>query len=266
MAFVSVALDPRPDSWDRAFVLADRLERADPARVGLAPLRIRLNLLAATAGVKPEVDLWPHLRGVTGCILGGSEQPGRSTGAVLVLHLDNEFAAAHLVQDFELRLGAIRPEGESKRESDQDARPQYPGADVAGRGLRQLGMVGGRVLTIWRRVRDVAISWGDTALADSLKTKGNRRPSLADVCSGWTREGKGPPQRVGAFWPGRSWRPLGSLEPPAAALRVLADDPPVVWWGWSDSAKAQDSLRWSDLPARVRHFLETIAFDPPRIP
>ena len=42
-----------------------------------APLRTRLNLLAAGAGASLEADLWPHLGGVTAAILGDARQPGR---------------------------------------------------------------------------------------------------------------------------------------------------------------------------------------------
>ncbi len=81
MAFMSVAVDPAPAFWDGAFALADRVERADPTRSGVAPLRARLNLMAAAAGVKPEADLLPHLRGVSACLWGDPLQPGRPVGA-----------------------------------------------------------------------------------------------------------------------------------------------------------------------------------------
>ena len=78
---MSLAFEPSAVFWDSAFTLADRIERADAARAELAPLRVHINLLAGTAGVRPEVDLWPHLTGVTACLLGDSERPGRPTGA-----------------------------------------------------------------------------------------------------------------------------------------------------------------------------------------
>ncbi len=68
MALISLAIDPEPSSWDWAFAVADRIERADPARAGLAPLRSRLNLLLAAAGLKLEADIHPHLRGISACL------------------------------------------------------------------------------------------------------------------------------------------------------------------------------------------------------
>ena len=57
----SLAIDPDPASWDLAFAAVDRIERVDPARSRLAPLRTRLNLLAMGAGVQLEGDLRPHV-------------------------------------------------------------------------------------------------------------------------------------------------------------------------------------------------------------
>ena len=60
---ISLAIDAQPRSWDWAFAVVDRVERVDPARAGLAPLRSRLNLILAATGVKLEADLHPHLAG-----------------------------------------------------------------------------------------------------------------------------------------------------------------------------------------------------------
>ncbi len=77
MGVISLAIDPSAAFWDSAFALADRLERLDPAKAAVAPVRARINLLAASAGARPEADLWPHLRGVT-VSLNGRSQPART--------------------------------------------------------------------------------------------------------------------------------------------------------------------------------------------
>ena len=69
LAAFACTIDPTAAAWDRTFALADRIERADPAHAEVAPLRTRINLLATTVKVRPEVDLWPHLRGVSGALL-----------------------------------------------------------------------------------------------------------------------------------------------------------------------------------------------------
>ena len=240
MAVVARAIDPQPAYWDRAFALADRVERVDPARAGLAPLRTRLNLLAAAASLQPEGDLWPHLRGISACILAQPAVPGRPAGMLLMLHLDEEANAVRLVQDLTPRLARFLPAGAA-------------GKDPA------------RGLSTWRRDRSVLIAWGDYETLSALRSNGLSGRSLAAVCCGWEGQGRGAPQRLGAFWPGRLWQSAGGFDPTPAARRALADDPPAVWWGWSDADQAYDSIRWPDLSQRVRRFLEMIPLDPPLV-
>ena len=73
---ISLAFEPGQAYWDSAFALADRVEKTDPARAELAPLRARINLLAGAAGARLEADLWPHLRGLTTGLLGEPTRPG----------------------------------------------------------------------------------------------------------------------------------------------------------------------------------------------
>jgi hypothetical protein len=241
MAVVSMAIEPEAAAWDAIFALADRIERVDPARAEVAPLRTRLNLLAATAGIPLEAELYPHLRGVSVCILADPALPGRPSGTLVMLHLDEEAHAGRIVQEFRPRLARFLP---------------APGA----------GPDPGRGLCTWRRGRSVLVAWGERAPLESLRAQAELRHSLAAVCSGWDGEGRGAPQRLVAFWPGRLWRPAGGLDLTPATLQALADNPPAVWWGWSVATGAQDCLRWPGLSGRVRRFLETISLDLPPIP
>jgi hypothetical protein len=43
-----------------------------------------------------------------------------------------------------------------------------------------------------------------------------------------------------------------------AAVRALADDPPVIWWGWSEPGREHDLFRWTGLGERVRKLLATL--------
>lgn len=162
-AMVSLAIDPDPAAWDRAFAVADRVERIDPARAGLAPLRTRLNLLAAGAGVKLEADVRPHVRGVTIGVFGDPDDPGRVSGGLIVLHLDGREAAERLVRQSADRIGA--------------------GA-------------GARAVSIRTRDRDIRIAWGDAVRAQR-DDRPARDHSLAAVCGDWAAEGCGPPVRRG---------------------------------------------------------------------
>lgn len=211
-----------PSSWDRAFAAADRAERVDPARARMAPLRTRLNLLALGAGIPFEADVRPHLRGVSGCLFGDPGRPGRVAGVLILLHLDDPAVAARLVRQATPRLGGL------------------------------IGDDASRALTLRASGRDIRLSWGE---------QGRPAPgrSLAALCGGRADRAQEPPARVGAFWPARIWRPSGLDQ---AAADALAEDPPVLWRGWSEPGREHDVLRWDGLDGRVRSFLAAIPLEP----
>jgi hypothetical protein len=226
MVAFSTVIDPDPASWDRAFAAADRIERVDPARAGVAPLRTRLNLLAMGAGLNLEADLRPHLRGISACLLGESFRPGRPTGLLIVLHLDEPSTARRVVEQVQPRIGALA------------------GADARS-----------RTVSLNRRDPDVWIAWGDGVRASTAESRPAPGRSLATLCGGWAAEGRRPPSRVAAVWPARLWRPAAL---PGAAARALAEDPPVLWWGWSEPGREQDLFQWAGLRGRVRSFLASL--------
>jgi hypothetical protein len=109
VAAVALAFDPDPKAWDRAFLLADRIEKADPSAAKAAPVRVRLNLAATLAGLRPEVDLWPHLKGVTLVMMArpAAPAPGRFD-PLLVLHADADASAVRIAR-LVARLGLPDP-------------------------------------------------------------------------------------------------------------------------------------------------------------
>ncbi len=255
MAMVSIAIDSRPAFWDRAFSLADRIERADPARAGVAPLRTRLNLLALAAGIKLEADLWPHLQGVSAGIWVDPRQPGKPIAALLALHLNEEATAQRLAR---ARTGALLQSRTTAKQAPQhgaDAGPP-PGEP------RREGALLGRNVSVWQQHRDVLIAWGDDALTALMKANIPAAQSVATIHLATHTQGRGAPRRFGAFWPGRLYSPGKGSDLSPATLRVLADDPPVVWCGWDDRDRAFDQFRWPDLAGRVRRYLETIPLAP----
>ena len=181
-----------------------------------------------------------------------------------MLHLDEESNAERLAREFVPRLGSLLP-GRAMTKDAPRARPVAGPRDPHRRAETCRDHLG-RNLSVWRHDRDVMIAWGDDALTAPLKSKVPPALSIASIYKAWDREGRGAPQRFGAFWPGRLFRPGNSPNPSPATLRVLADDPPVVWWGWNEGNRAYDQFRWPDLAGRVRRFLETIPLDPPRVP
>lgn len=227
LAAVTVAVDPKPKAWDAAFALADRVERADPARAGVAPLRTRLNLLASAAGVRPEVDLWPPLRGLT---LGlTADAQGELNGGFLTLHVVDEAAAKRLASQTLPRLTA----------SFLKATPP----------------------NLARRGTTVLVGWGGSTLAACLDAQAHpERSASAAIRASWEPT---PPHRAGAFWPGR----LRALAPPGSpAAAALAEAPPVVWSGRNGGTITRDSVCWTGLRGVVRRFLERLPLDPPPDP
>ena len=226
MAVISLAFRPTPEFWDSAFALADRVEKTDPARAETLPLRARLNLMARTAGVRLEADLWPHLRGLTAGIFGEPDHPGRANGFLVALHLDSEASAERLIS----RSGAWLPK------------------------------LVGRELTTWRTGGDVLVAWGNGVATAARDAAANPERSAAPLCTNWSRAGKPAPHRLVAFWPARCWQHEHEQKPiaQAAAWSALAEDPPALWLGWNEETKGFDSIRWAGLSRRVKRVLDQI--------
>jgi hypothetical protein len=250
MGFVSVAFEPSAAFWTQAFALADQVERAEPARAELAPLRARIDLIATAAGVSLEAHLWPHLNGFTAAVMGGAARPGIPTGALLVLHTDSEAAAGRLAAEVLPRLGAALT-GTKRVE-------QQPGAVARAGDVTALGKWNGHAVASWPAARDVLIAWGDEALTACRACASRPEESVAPLCAGWTRQGHGAPQRVGAVWPARCLSPAAATVAHSPAWRTLSEDPPVIWWGWTEDNTAIDSVHFAGLPQRIHRFLEQV--------
>ncbi len=93
-AAFSWAMEPSGATWDRGFLAVDRYLQTGDAEPRPAPARVRLNLLANLAGVRPEVDLWPHLQGISGFVIASDD--GQIEKAALLLHADSEDSANNL--------------------------------------------------------------------------------------------------------------------------------------------------------------------------
>jgi hypothetical protein len=265
MAAISVACEGQPEFWDKAFALADRVERADPARAGLAPLRLRFHVVATAAGARPEADLWPHLRGVTVCLLGDAGRPGEPSGALVGLHVDTPSSAERLASEFLPRLwkGWVGRQQTAKPHDMADGKPAGAQSNPS---AARLGTPGGRALELCRRGQTVWVAWGDGALAATLKAPGKKPHSLGELCTNWGKAARGAPNRLGAIWPARCWFPVRPRQADEPAGAVLAADPPVVWWGWTNSASAVDLICWSGLHDRVSRFLDEIPLQAPAVP
>lgn len=242
------AIGPGPEAWDRAFAIADRVERADPAHADVAPLRTRINLLAVTVGVHPEVELWPRLRGVSGAVL--VDPRGRVEAAILDLHADGPDSARRIAEQVLPRLAfllGIRP---------------GPAAEVPQKP-RPLGRYRDRPLSLIHERAAVRLVWGESAAGLPGKVGANRDRSAGDVLRAHISPGEAPPQRLGAFWPGRLALTTTVGEPMA---RTIAEAPPVVWIGRDVEVGAREVVSWTGLRPLVHRFLERVPLDPPPDP
>jgi hypothetical protein len=239
-AAFAIGIDPSPEALNAAFAWIDQVERVDPTRAGLAPSRVRLNLIAAAAGIRPEVDLWPAIRGLSGFVLGGPA--GRFEGGLIALHARDESSATRIEAEVLPRLTR------SLLKSGPGANRQEVAA-----GRRLLGMIADRPLLTARVGATVLISWGSAALDASLAMSSRPEPSAAAML----RAGESsPPSRFAAVWPGR----LPGLSPRLAA--ALADSTPATWRGSSDGPTSRDEIRWGGLKNAVRKFLDGMPWKP----
>jgi hypothetical protein len=238
------AVVPGEEALARAFFLADCVERADPAHADVAPLRTRINLLAATARVRPEVDLWPHLRGLSAALLADPE--GRISGALVALHTDGIESAAQIAGQVLPRLApllGLRPEPAGT--------PDRP---------RLLGRLRDRPLYLDQQGATVHLGWGEPSVAPLLEAGRNPSRSIGPTLRALALREEVPPQRFGAFWPGRlALAPIVG-EPLA---RTIAEAPPVVWSGKLEPSRASDLVSWTGLRDGVRRFLDRIPLEPP---
>lgn len=235
LAAVSFRLDTAAASLDAAFAWLDRVEKADPARAGVGPLRTRVNLLAAAARVRPEVELWPELRGLTVAVL--VDDAGRVDGAVVVLQTADPAAAARIKTRVLPRLAS---------------------AYLQGGDGSFLGRLGGKPLAAAVLGDGVIIGWGDRALKAGIDAWEN--PGRSAARSLRIGRGENAPQRVALVWVGRH----RSVAAPGSPLAIaLADAPPVVWEGRDRGGTAVDLLRWSGLRGVVRRWLAALPLEPP---
>jgi hypothetical protein len=231
VAVASIAIDSSPAYWDSVFALLDGLEKTDRSRAELAPLRTRLNLLAAGTGARLEADLWPHVRGVTAEVVGDVSRPGQITGGLLAIHLDSSDAASKLISLTLPRLAKLLDRGHD--------------------------------FVFWQNARNVVVAWGEDVATAAKRAAANPALSVAACCANWQKAGKPAPQRLGVLWPARCWPLPPGPNTKSAAWSALADDPPVVWWGWNHENTAVESVRWRGLDLRIRNFLERIELDHP---
>jgi hypothetical protein len=262
---VSLATSRGAAYWDHVFTVADQVDRADPARANLAPLRTRITLLATAARTRLEADLWPHLRGLTIGLLASAPDVGFPDSAIVALHMDGPTSAQFVGGEILPRLSALWRGGKERaallRAGSDPARVLDPAAPLS------LGAIGGRPLDVAVRGRTVIVGWGRGALAAALDAAEHRERSVLNVLRiDVHRLSVRAPDRLGAFWPGRMRLPIAGLDGPTPLARVLAEGPPIIWQGWDHEGRTEDLVCWSDLRPLVHCFLASIPLEPSKSP
>lgn len=231
LAAATLATGPGPAFWDALFQVADRVDRADPVRSQLQPLRVRLNLTAALRGVRLEADLWPLLRGASGGVLGEPTRSGNVSGAILTLHTD-------------------RPE-DADRILKRVVQPSIAGA----------ARVGGKPVEAIARGTTVVVAWGEGALATALKSAELPDRSAATIIGRDDR----PIGRAAFFRPILvDFSRFDGADSPLT--RTFAEAAPVVWRGGWAGGRAWDVVRWGDLRRSVARFLDRVPQAPAEAP
>ncbi len=226
IAAVSFGLDSDRGSWDRLFELADRIEKIDPSKAGAAPARLRLNLLiTATAGIQPDIDLWPKLKGVSAFVVAG-----RDTGRV-----DSGLIALHAADDSAAR----------KR------------ADKLGNRIKRIG----EKLIVDQRGSTTLIASDAATLAASLDAFDHPDRSAGNALRKSFPEGARV-VRAGAFWAGRT--PGLEDETSKEFVDALVETPPILWTGVNDRGAVVDVVIARGLKETIRRFLNKLPLKTPR--
>jgi len=241
IAVAAIALDHRASALESTFALLDRVEKADPARAAVAPIRTRLNLLAAGVKVFPDQDLWPNLKGLTVVVL--SDGRGDISGGLVVLHAKDVASAKMLLDRVLPRLA-----GAFVKANDLE-----PVID----GVRPLGQINDRPLRAKLTGKSVVVGWGD-AFEAGMEVLKNPENSAAELLRG--SMGSSPLQRFGAFWPGR-WREVVDID--SALGKSMADAPPMIWTGRRDGNTLHDQVRWDKLSGVIKRWLDALPLETP---
>ena len=215
----STSLDTSPKNLDQWFAMADRVEKADPAKSKLNPLRARVNILATASRINLERDLWPHLRGVSGFLLGDSR---RLSGIGIALHMRDKDSAMKIRRD-------VLPSLMKALRLDQNL---------------AVSVIESEGATAW-------IVWGEKAREELAIVRSDPRLSITAAAEAKPPENE---NRMIVIHPGR----LGLATEGSPLDRAVAEAPPIIWRGSCRDGKQTDRVTIAHFRPMIKRFLDEI--------
>lgn len=236
----SIALDPSPQTLDRLFAVANKMEKVDPELANRPPVRARIGLFCRVAGLDIEKDVWPKLEGVTGFLDGDIHQP---KCAGIAFHMVDEASTTDVRDRVLPKLARSLALDPAKENATETAKP--------------LGTFRGQTLWVSKAGdRSVSLTWGiEGPLAEFA---GNPPRRFLDTVPQSELKTLQTAQRAGWFWPAR----LGLLEKGAALTLAVDQTDCIRWVGRRRDQKIEDTICWRGLDRAVRRFLELTPQEP----
>jgi hypothetical protein len=221
----ALAIDPSPKAWDSLFAWIDRVEKVDPERANVAPSRLRLAILLAPLRIRPETDIFPILKGVSGH--GHFKANGNIDSLYLRIHTIDAIAAKRLASEtlpkLLERLGVKVEKVDDLVQFQLDGKPAFLLAEET----------------------RVILSWGNQPKATSDQRLNTVLRSNAGD------DGSLSHQRLLVFWPGRM---------PGLGIEGIE---PVIWRGGTKGNISVDEIRWKGAKVALDAFLEKLPLKPP---
>jgi hypothetical protein len=219
----AIAWPSDPKACDRLFRVWDAVEKSDPKRAGAAAIRTRLDLTLAAIGMRPERDLWPRLRGISGWI--ATDPVGRPRRVVLSLHMVDEPAADRILEP----LG----------------RWSFPGLGVG----EEPAVTDRSRIHVQREGATIDLIWGSSEVTRA--PTGTSTPREEATLATMLVDQEPLPERFVWLRP-RTWvaESLGVIS--AGALGTSD----IIWTGYQEGDRSIERIRWREVDGVLKRTLE----------
>jgi hypothetical protein len=238
----ALALDRSGEVVSALYRLGDALQKPRAPGERPAPLRTRVNTLAAAAGLFPELELWPRLDGVSGWLALGRDKVVDS--CAIFLHFHDTRSAEALAHRLTARAALLL---KTTGPPQSTLYPKRAGTLATGKVVATLH---GRPVGILLRGATLAVTWGEGALASTRASWQGETPRAFPEIEKVIAARR--PQRLAAIWPGRL------LAGSRGTLRLAVETAPILWSGTTNGAALDDWIEWSNLRATVKAVVDAL--------